>query len=647
MQIKKIIFTFLFLILISEISYSQITLTLPNVSGAPGANVVSPIKVSDLTGLAITSYQFELKYDPNIIVIDTAFTSGTLTSSVPTIKVDSSKGKFRIAWASGSPISGSGTLINIHIKFKNIGSTSIQYINSDTNNTVSPPFIFNSQFYSTPNSNSVPVNSIDGSASTSIGNTAPTLNPSPSGPYNINDGQNLHIILNGSDPDAGDVLTYSYISSPAISGAMFSSTTGIFDWTPTSVQGGIYNVTFKVTDGKAITSVSTTITVTATNTPPTLTLNPAGPFSVNADATLTINLIGNDVNTADVLTYSYISNPQMTGAAVDNGVFTWTPTAVQEGNYAVTFTVSDGKATTPVLTIITVVKVNLPPTLSLAPNGPYLVNEGQKLTVTLQGSDPNAGDVLTYSITAPVILPAGAQLTGNQFSWTPNFNQSSTTPYNFTFKVTDQGGLSTSISGLVYVNNVDRVPIFTKELPDNVVATVNIPVPVNYTFQYAATDPDSDKVVFSLITGPDGSSVSPTGLFSWSPTASQAEKSYTLTVQASDGILSVLSTHIISAGKVVGVQKISEIPTEYALCQNFPNPFNPTTSIRFAVPKESFIKLSVFNVLGQEIMNLVNKVYSPGNYQVSFDASKLNSGIYFYQIKSNDFVSSKKMMVLK
>jgi hypothetical protein len=639
MRIKKIIFTFLFLILISEISYSQITLTLPNVSGAPGTTVVSPINVSDLTGLQITSYQFELKFDPNVIVIDTVFTSGTLTNSVPTIKVDPIKGKFRIAWASGSPISGSGTLINIHIKFKNIGTTSIKYIASDT---ITSTIIFNSQFYSDPNSNSVPVNSIDGSATTSSGsNIPPSLNMNPPGPYSIGEGSTLTATLVGSDPDPGDVLAYSYTSTPTMTGATINSATGAFSWTPVTNQFGIYNVTFSVSDGKATTPVTTTITVTKTNLPPILSLNPTGPYSVNAGTDLKVTLVGSDPNTGDVLTYSYSATPTITGATLgqSTGLFDWTPTSNQSGIYSVTFSVTDGKVITSITTSITVNNVNLSPTLLLAPPGPYLVDEGQKLTFTLQGSDPNAGDVLTYSITAPVILPAGAQLTGNQFSWTPNYNQSSTTPYNFTFKVTDQGGLSASISGLVYVNNVDRAPIFTKELPDNVVVPVNTPSPFNYTFQYSAVDPDSDKIVFSLINGPDGSSVSLTGLFSWSPTVSQAEKSYTLTVQASDGIHSVQSTHIIFAGKVVGVQKISEIPTEYTLCQNFPNPFNPTTSIRFAVPKESFIKLSVFNVLGQEIMNLVNKVYSPGNYQVSFDASKLNSGIYFYQIKS--------MMVLK
>ena len=546
MQIKKTVFTFMSLLFLSGVSYSQITLTLPKVSGAPGTSVVSPINVSNLTGLGVTSVQFELKYDPNIILITGVSTAGTLINS-PTVVADTINGKLRVAWASAGSLSGSGTLLNINIQFKNLGTTSIKYMVSDS---LTSTFVFYSLFGS-----NLSVNAVDGSAVT---NTPPSLNMNPPGPFTIGEGSTLTATLVGSDPDVGDVLTYSYTSNPTITGTSvptLNSSTGAFSWTPVTNQFGIYNVSFKVSDGKATTTVVTTIKVTKTNLPPILVLNPTGPFPVN---------------------------------------------------------------------------------------------EGQKLTITLQGSDPNSGDVLTYSITNPAAPPAGVQLIGNQFTWTPNYNQGSTTPYNFTFKVTDQGGLSASQSSSIYVNKVNRSPVFTKEIPDNLVLTVNIPVPLNFTFQYAAVDPDSDKITFSLINGPDGSTVSPAGLFSWAPVTAQVGQSFTLTVQAFDGIVSTLSSHIISASsKITAVQELSEIPTKFVLYQNYPNPFNPTSSISFAVPTESFIRLSIFDLLGQEVKVLVNRVYSPGNYRISFDASKLNSGIYIYRLETNNFVSSKKMIVLK
>jgi hypothetical protein len=502
----------------------------------------------------------------------------------------------------------------------------------------------------------------DGIATTQIGTTitvnkvnlAPTLSLSPSATtYLVAEGQTLTITLLGSDPNTGDVLTYSYVSNPAITGATLNSSTGVFNWTPTINQSGSYSVTFSVTDGKESTTFLTTITVTSTNVAPTLTLNPTGPYALNEGSTLSVNLVGSDANQGDVLTYSYTSNPEMTGAVINasSGLFSWTTLTNQAGVYNVSFNVTDGKATTQISTTITVNKVNLAPTLSLSPSASaYLIAEGQTLTITLLGTDPNTGDVLTYSIPTPATLPTGANLTGNVFTWTPTYDQGSTAPNNFTFTVTDQSGLFASVSKIIIVNNTNQAPVFTTELPANVTAQVyDPPVPDSYTFQYVAVDPDNDNVVYILVSGPIGSSITADGLFSWSPLVSQAGKSYVVTVQASDGKLSTQSTQqvIKASDDIVGVEDVNSIPTKYYLYQNFPNPFNPSTSIEFAVPKESQIKLSIFNTLGQEIEVLVNQNYSPGIYKVNFNASKLNSGIYLYKIESNDFVSLKKMMLLK
>ncbi|MDR3611396.1 MAG: T9SS type A sorting domain-containing protein [Ignavibacteriaceae bacterium] len=85
----------------------------------------------------------------------------------------------------------------------------------------------------------------------------------------------------------------------------------------------------------------------------------------------------------------------------------------------------------------------------------------------------------------------------------------------------------------------------------------------------------------------------------------------------------------------------------YDLSQNYPNPFNPATTIRYQIPKDGIVTLKVYDILGREVANLVNEYKKQGRYSVNFDASKLASGVYIYQIKSNDFESSKKMMLLK
>ena len=100
--------------------------------------------------------------------------------------------------------------------------------------------------------------------------------------------------------------------------------------------------------------------------------------------------------------------------------------------------------------------------------------------------------------------------------------------------------------------------------------------------------------------------------------------------------------------QVTGITGQSEIiPKDFSLSQNYPNPFNPSTTISYTIPKQGKVSLKVFNVLGSEVAELVNEEKGAGSYQVSFDATNLSSGVYFYRIKAGDFVQTKKMILLK
>jgi hypothetical protein len=88
-------------------------------------------------------------------------------------------------------------------------------------------------------------------------------------------------------------------------------------------------------------------------------------------------------------------------------------------------------------------------------------------------------------------------------------------------------------------------------------------------------------------------------------------------------------------------------PDDYALHQNYPNPFNPNTTISYDVKETGLVTLTVFDILGREVMTLVNDNQEAGRYSVEFDATDLATGIYFYQMKVNDFSDLKKMVVLK
>lgn len=105
---------------------------------------------------------------------------------------------------------------------------------------------------------------------------------------------------------------------------------------------------------------------------------------------------------------------------------------------------------------------------------------------------------------------------------------------------------------------------------------------------------------------------------------------------------------IAAYDNAVGVEVISSgIPEVYELSQNYPNPFNPSTQIEFAIPQQGLVSLKVYNVLGQEVAELLNKEMVAGSYKVDFDASQFSTGVYVYTITAGTFTSSKKMMLLK
>ncbi len=121
----------------------------------------------------------------------------------------------------------------------------------------------------------------------------------------------------------------------------------------------------------------------------------------------------------------------------------------------------------------------------------------------------------------------------------------------------------------------------------------------------------------------------------------------------------VTSTLIGSTGKkgingiaispnVIGIQPISNfVPEKFDLFQNYPNPFNPSTKIKFDIPKQSFVKIRIYDVTGRLVTNLVDKVMNTGRYVVDWDASNYPSGVYFYHIEAGDYSFSKKMILVK
>lgn len=103
---------------------------------------------------------------------------------------------------------------------------------------------------------------------------------------------------------------------------------------------------------------------------------------------------------------------------------------------------------------------------------------------------------------------------------------------------------------------------------------------------------------------------------------------------------------MISEGSRIFVSE-EEMPVEYRLTQNFPNPFNPSTKINYQIPEGGRVTMKVYDVLGVEIATLVNREQDAGYYEIEFNAATIPSGVYFYELQIGDFREIKKMMVIR
>jgi predicted GH43/DUF377 family glycosyl hydrolase len=189
---------------------------------------------------------------------------------------------------------------------------------------------------------------------------------------------------------------------------------------------------------------------------------------------------------------------------------------------------------------------------------------------------------------------------------------------------------------------------------DTVMVTLRIDVPDHHLsflaflvcsdFDYAGGHVDTLQLHDD---GLHGDNLASDGLYAnrWHPATDgnyRAEVSLTLNDTARFNAIPNLTQFVVPVA-----ESQIEVPTRFALEQNYPNPFNPTTGIRFQMPGVSNVKLTVYDLMGREVAVLVDEKKAPGSYEVSFDGSRLSSGVYFYRLVAGSFVSTKKMLVLK
>jgi len=259
-----------------------------------------------------------------------------------------------------------------------------------------------------------------------------------------------------------------------------------------------------------------------------------GDRSVLEMATLTFTISATDAD-GDTLTYSASGLPTGATFTAATRTFTWTPTDTQEGVYHVMFQVTDGQvAVSETITITVLSGSNNPPELGIIGN--KSVNEGETLSFSISATDVDLGQSIVYSVSG---LPSGAAFVGQDFTWTPGFDQAGA--YSVTFAASD-GQAQDSETITITVANVNRAPVLAsiggKQVNEN----------FSLGFSISAADPDGDSMSYSASGLPSGASFS-AGTFSWTPSFTQAG-TYSVTFVASDGSLSDTEQVTITVGNV-------------------------------------------------------------------------------------------------
>lgn len=205
--------------------------------------------------------------------------------------------------------------------------------------------------------------------------------------------------------------------------------------------------------------------------------------------------------------------------------------------------------------------------------------------------------------------------------------------------------------GDVIVTDTNRKPVITVRIPENKVITSDDSLGTKtptFTFQFKASDPDVNSTLrFTAVRIPEHATLDQAGNFSWKPTAYQIGKTHTIIISVTDGIDVVKDTSYIKVDRMTDVENGNVIPEVYSLRQNYPNPFNPTTKIVYELPQASKVRLSVFSLLGQEVAVLVNEFKAAGKHSVNFNAANMTSGMYIYRLETPDYISVKKMTLVK
>ncbi len=269
---------------------------------------------------------------------------------------------------------------------------------------------------------------------------------------------------------------------------------------------------------------------------------------------------------------------------------------------------------------------------------------------------PEGQGYVTYSVLPNPSLTNGATIK-NRASVVFDYNPPILTP-TVVHEIHQVGDASVKIVNIpdsVIVNNDYVIDASVNNMGPDAADSVKLTytIPPNTTVKSVSLSSGSWKTVGNTITMTigklDAGQLDPLTLKLNTSKTGDESNNFSLTTSTSDAnpLNNSISGKVAVALTVLGVKSENSIPNNYNLSYNYPNPFNPTTTVQFALPKAGITTLQIYNILGQRVATIMNKYLKAGRYSVHIDASRWASGVYFYRIRSGKFSKVRKMMLLK
>ncbi len=204
------------------------------------------------------------------------------------------------------------------------------------------------------------------------------------------------------------------------------------------------------------------------------------------------------------------------------------------------------------------------------------------------------------------------------------------------------------IQGVGYAVSLKGMSYAVSTNGDSVLVVVCVPNAAGLSFSALIRDVSEPLNEMELADdGNHGDGLASDGVFANWCTMGSGTYYVDLTLKVDTLVFKMYDADTITTSSLSVLQKESEISSDYSLFQNFPNPFNPSTEIHFALPHRSHVTLTIFDLVGREVATLESEELSPGRHSTRWDAAGFPSGVYFYRLKAGNFVETKKLVLLR